>query len=174
MCLGVHIRGSSFMEDIQTGIGNPDNYPGRICDSSLPGDPSLACEEGHDRWGNVCKNRVNSTNHIKICMFILRTYRKSMDFYRGKDYQQQEDELNEIMEQAQSKDVPNNISCHFQVLTSRHFLRPFLCLGHLVSSTHCSSCQVFLWSAPTHTYSWRNVKSIMKWSVIVVFLNHFF
>ena len=52
-----------------------------------------------------------------------------MDFYRGKDYQQQEDELNEIMEQAQNKDVPNNISGHFQVLTSRRFLRPFLCVG---------------------------------------------
>ena len=64
-------------------------------------------------------------------MSIFWTCRKSMDFYRGNDYHQQEDELKEIMKQTGNKDVPNNIWGHFQVLTSLRFLRPFLCVGVL-------------------------------------------
>ena len=65
-----------------------------------------------------------------------------MDFYRGKDYHQQEDELKEIMEQAGNKDVPNNIWGHFRVLASRGFLRPFLCVGVIYTLFHLSGFNV--------------------------------
>ena len=94
----------------------------------------------------------------RMCIWMI--YRKSMDFYRGKDCQELENELKEIMEQAQNnQDAPNGIWGHFQALTSKRFLRPFLCVGVIYTLFHLSGFNII---SGTYTHIFLEVCDINR------------
>ena len=91
-----------------------------------------------------------------------------MEFYRGKDCQGLEDELKEIMEQAQNnQDAPNDICGHFQALASKRFLRPFLCVGVIYTLFHLSGFNII---SGTYTHFFLEVYDINKEILIVTLL----
>ena len=83
----------------------------------------------------------NSSEFGTLC------FRKSMAFYRGKEFHSQEIELQSIVEREANR-VSSNPNTHFwgrlQILKTTEFLRPFKCVGVIYILMHMSGISIIL------------------------------
>ena len=83
-------------------------------------------------------------NSLEFGIFYLR---KSMAFYRGKEFHSQEIELQSIVEREANR-VSSNPNTHFwgrlQILKTTEFLRPFKCVGVIYILLNISGVPIIL------------------------------
>ena len=94
-------------------------------------------------YKDYCQSlKINNSSEFGILCF-----RKSMAFYRGKEFHSQEIELQSIVEREANR-VSSNPNTHFwgrlQILKTTEFLRPFKCVGVIYILMHMSGISIIL------------------------------